>query len=277
MWVVWTLVIFAVLGWFSYAWLVSLFRDYHHTLESWVAIVLAVAAGFVTSYAVMGQVVPGLSQAVRFFLTLLFGIPAFAGYSFLIVSIWKSFLTRDFDERIASLEEESEALMRRLETMRFLSVGEAHEPKEVPLSEQKMPVDELERLRRIVDEWQEGGGAARVRSLKVAEWRELMARMSDEELQSEVHRIEDEASFEADEAKREQDKVRLALAQIEIRTRHRKSPDRGIGKNVAQGGTLDESDIRQRLHDIHWEVQRIREHKIEFLRSKVTLSWRVKK
>ncbi|HHY11888.1 MAG TPA: hypothetical protein GX529_04580, partial [Firmicutes bacterium] len=139
--------------------------------------------------------------------------------------------------------------------------------------------DEIEQLREFVDNWQQVGGAARVRSIKVAEWKAQAENWEADRLIDEIRFLTAGTEEEADEIRREQMKARIAVFKIELQKRQeshkvRMEPhDRVAVKGSRESGP---EAIRRRLQDIHGEIQLTEAQKRDFLRGKVRLTWRVR-
>jgi len=287
MWIVWTLVSFAVLAWLGYAWLYALTHKYEHTAESRLILAGILLLSSYFGWRTVSAVAPGWSTLPQVLVSLLVAFAFFTGLSFLGISLWCALLTRDFDERMASLEEEQDALSRRMDAIRWqLARGEREEAPEIGSlgeSERDTPQsggpEETSNLEEFVESWQEGGGAARVRSLKVQEWREEISKLTLEEIQEEIQTLSSAVHGETDEIKREQGQVRLALLKLEVKARgSARSFERPLsgprGVPAARKALVDEARIRERLQEIHREIQVVTAQKREFLRGRVRLSWR---
>ena len=187
---------------------------------------------------------------------------------------------RDFDERMGVLEEEKDNLQRQIDMLRWRHVTQApfDYPEEAELSPEESS-DEIQRLREFLESWQQVGSAARVRSIKVSEWKSQAEHWEDGRLKAEINLLKALAEEETDESKREQMKARLAVFEIQLRSRersHKRSAeiqDRVAGERSKEIGP---EAIRRRLQDIHAEIQLVEGQKRDFLRGKVRLGWRVR-
>ena len=204
----------------------------------------------------------------------------FSLLSFVVVNLWLAALTRGYDEKIVGLEEKEDDLIRRLEVLRWKALNAPAER----VSEQKAvmrkasPEEETAVLRKTVHDWEGAEGTARVRALKVLEWKDETAAKGDSELKSELERLRVLAETEKDETKREQAKVRWALNKIELTTREARAKGESLGRDSQRNDKPhtdeDQMEMRQRLQDILRDMQSARAEKAEFLRSKIRLTWR---
>jgi hypothetical protein len=281
MWVIWTLVFFAVLGWLGYAWLAALLSKYQHTRESSLVFLVLAALALLFGSRIANQIAPAWSFGPRAAVAVGVGFTAFVLFSFLAVNIWCSLLTRRFDEKIASFEEEEDVTLRRLDAMRWKAIREAEYPSrpETEAGRPKAESDETVELRKIVESWEQGGGAARIRSLKVLEWREEIAGRTAASLDDEIRKLEEEMPTETDEGRREQSKAKVALLKLTIRERAEPPPrpETDRSERIRPRMPEDELTLRERLQSIHAGIQCERAARAEFVRQRVRLSWRARK
>jgi hypothetical protein len=284
MWFLWTLIAFVVLGWIGYIWITILTTKYEHTLESRLTLLVLLALATFTGLRLTYVMAPVLSIWPRLILTVSLGSVIFIGFSFVAVHLWCAFLTRGFDDRIGLLEEEQDRLQTQLNILRFRQVNESvplHVPDKAYETEYRAGTGELERLQEFLDEWQQAGGAARVRSIKVMEWKEEARTYTVEELQKEIRALGVESREETDEIKKEQAKARLAVMKMQI-AQHSETrisnPETGsVSDQGVRALPEAESEIlRRKLQNIHSDLQLTEAQKREFLRGKIRLSWRVR-
>ncbi|MGI6621433.1 MAG: hypothetical protein ACOX35_08435 [Bacillota bacterium] len=281
MWFVWALIAFAVLGWVGYTWVKTLITKYEHTTES-VAIlsvlfVIANYCGLRLTYVI----IPVLSIWPRLLLMLPLGLLIFVALSYIAVNLWCAFLTRDFDEMITALEEEKDDLQRQLDIMRWKHITQGI-PMDYPQDKSPSsghPPDEMERLQQLVDGWQQAGSTARVRSIKVAEWKSQAENWPDDRLKDEIDLLSELVGEEADGTRKEQMKARLAVFQMELLSRESSREQKAEPRDRMpgeMGRQLGPEAVRRRLQDIHGEIQLLEAHRRDFLRGKVRLGWRVR-
>lgn len=274
MWIVPTLVGFVVLAWLGYAWMNALFVKYEHTSES-VALLAVVAAGSLLSgWKTAGAIAPGWSIGPKAAVTLGVGFSLFSLFSFMVVSLWTSLLTRRFDEAAAVLDEEEDSILRKLDAMRWDSLRAAGEVRDKGPGEELRRQNPREELRRIVEVWEQGGGAARIRSLKVLEWQEEAAAKSAQEVKDDIRSFGIEMSMESDETKKEQLRARLAVSKLALIDKEPAPTETVARKDPKPEMGADEAAMRERLQEIHRELQTARNAKAQYLRNRVKLGWR---
>lgn len=273
MWIVPALVGFVVLSWLGYAWLSSLFRNYQHTIESAVTLGIVGAGSLYSGWRTAGAVAPGWSFSARAAIALAGGLVLFTLFSFMVVTLWMAFLTRRFDEAIAALDSEEESILRQLESMRWRAYERAQDFSRAPKAEPR-PIDPRDEWERAVEAWEQGGGVARIRSLKVLEWREEMAGKTSRELKDDILSLTREIEEEQDEAKKEQLKARLAVYRLALYEKEPPVAESAVKTEPERELKADEPALRQRLQEIHRELQVVKFEKTQYLRSRVRLVWR---
>ena len=277
MWIIWTLVSFAVLAYLGYAWISALLTKYEHTRDSLIVFALIGVSSVFLGVNVANQVAPGWTVAPKAAIVAGVAFTLFTLFSFLAVNLWCSLLTRRFDDKITSLEEEEDGILRHLDSSRWRAIRQGEHPGHVAQASRQAKVDdERAALTRTVEGWEQGGGAARIRSMKVLEWRESLAGQSDESLREDLHNVEMEARNDPDEARREQARAHAALLNLEFL--NREGPPKEVPPpEPAQKLPEDEGKARERLQAIQGEIEAQRKAKAEFMRQRIRLSWRAAK
>ena len=285
MWLLWVPIGLGLLGWFGYVWLKTLMTKYEHTRES-VAILISLLAvsvslGFRMSFALA----PEWSLFPRTVLTAALGFALFIVFSYVTVNIWCSVLAGSFDRKIEALEDEAAMIEQRLAVLRMAQLNEDSRTYvrggDYRQSEEKdaSQLDSLEDLRDFVDDWQQASGEARVRSIKVMEWKDEARLMSDQDLKDEAGALSLDIEDETDEIKKDQSIARLAVLKLEIMLRDLRRSSREDGRKGARERSKESprsemEHLHKRLRDINGEIERIEAQKREFLEGTIRLSWR---
>ncbi len=274
MWIVPALVGFVVLLWLGYVWVGRLITNYRHTIESAVILGLLAAGSLWLGWRTASSVAPEWSLGPKGGITFLVGLALFCLFSFIVVGVWTAFLTRRFDEAIAALDNEEESILRQLESMRWPALRRAHEVYEPSAAPEPPKPDPAAELRKIVETWEQGGGAARIRSLKVLEWRDETAAKAPGVLRDDIAAIEQEIEREPDDSKKDQLKARLAVYRLALLEKTPRQVEDRTRPEPKPSGKADEAALRQRLQEIHRELQSVKFEKSQYLRSRVKLDWR---
>ncbi len=316
MWVFLALAGLVVSAWFGVAWLGKLLTKYEHTVESRLVFSSAALLSLYVGWRAVRHAAPSWGTLPAIGAALLYGFAMFCLISFAAMKLWLAVLTRPEDEKIERIEDEEDRLLRKLETLRWqaaqrpLSTSRAETPRpdrDAGRSEDSKASgeeDDDSALRRFVATWEQEGGAARIRSLKVSEWRDEASKMTDAELAALTNRAgatEPSMPNVAGPGTNEQQKVRRALYVLEINSRvsakvagarsqseaagtpatrvRSTAPMPGPTPGPVQGPTTESSQeeqmaMRQRLQEVHKEIQMARSEKSQLLRGKIKLTWR---
>ncbi len=283
MWFLWTLVAFVVLSWIGYIWMKTLITKYEHTVESIVVLVVLFAVSNYFSFRLTYVMLPTLRLGPRLMTTLPLGVLTFVFFSFTAINLWCSFLTRDFDEKIGVLEEEKDRLQRQIDLMRWKYITKGiplHDYAQDGMHKEERPpgADEIDKFQEIVDNWQRSGGAARVRSIKVSEWKSQAKQLETKHLLAEIDLIAAKLMEKSDDAAKEQSRAKHSVFEIELRKREQ--PFKARADSYSEPSVKAEAEvnpevIRRRLQSIHSKIQLVEAQKESFLRDKIKLRWRV--
>jgi len=285
MWLLWVPIGLGVLGWFGYVWLKTLMTKYEHTRESVAILILLLAASVFLGFRMSFALAPEWSLFPRTGLTAALGFALFIVFSYVTVNIWCSVLAGSFDRKIEALEDEAAMIEQRLAVLRMAQLNEDSRTYvrggDYRQSEEKdaSQLDSLEDLRDFVDDWQQASGEARVRSIKVMEWKDEARLMSDQDLKDEAGALSLDIEDETDEIRKDQSIARLAVLKLEIMLRDLRRSSREDGRKGARERSKESPQsemeyLHKRLRDINGEIERIEAQKREFLEGTIRLSWR---
>ncbi len=285
MWLLWVPIGLGVLGWFGYVWLKTLVTKYEHTRESVAILILLLAASVFLGFRMSFALAPEWSLFPRTGLTAALGFALFIVFSYVTVNIWCSVLAGSFDRKIEALEDEAAMIEQRLAVLRMAQLNEDSRTYvrggDYRQSEEKdaSQLDSLEDLRDFVDDWQQASGEARVRSIKVMEWKDEARLMSDQDLKDEAGALSLDIEDETDEIRKDQSIARLAVLKLEIILRDLRRSSREDGRKGARERSKESprsemEHLHKRLRDINGEIERIEAQKREFLEGTIRLSWR---
>ncbi len=273
MWIVWTLAGFAVLVYLGYAWMTALVTKYEHTGQSLAILAALAAVSVYLGIRVAEQVAPAWTGGPRAAIVGGAALTLFNLFSFLAVNLWCSLLTRKYDDRLAALEEEEDAILRELDSSRWRALRQAdYRSTATPAVSVSRRDEERAALRKTIEAWEQGGGAARIRSVKVLEWKEALKDKSIDALKEDLRNVELEARSDPDEARREQAKAHAAFLSLEIMDRE--GPPKEADPEPVHKLPEDEGRARERLQAIQVEMEAERRAKAEFVRKRIRLSWR---
>ncbi|MEX2356026.1 MAG: hypothetical protein WD535_03225 [Thermaerobacterales bacterium] len=120
-------------------------------------------------------------------------LPLFILSSFVTVEVWRRIRQQDFDREIHRIRRELDETVHQLERLRWESEG-VQRRERIMAAENRVAGrnqdDERYRLEGQIENWQGGGGMARVRSVKVQGWRQEIAALDDEALKGRIGSLE---------------------------------------------------------------------------------------
>jgi chromosome segregation ATPase len=127
-------------------------------------------------------------------------------------------------------------------------------------------------IRRKLARWEQGGGLARLRTVKVRDWRREYEQLSATELETKRREIAAELE-NASGDEREQLQAQLYVIELTRLDKNLSGPNQELSELEADLSQLGEQrrQIEQKLASIERELEEWREQKREFLENKVRL------
>ncbi len=174
---------------------------------------LDAVGSLVGGLALARGVFPQTSGAYFYLAALGLALPLFVASAVVTVEVLRKGQQRAFDERLAALALREQALLRELDAVDRRVRAELQSRQEAERDGQDLEL-ELEGHRRRVEAWKHGQGVARIRSVKVEEWKAELEGLDPEDLAARRSALEAELAQAADDERRSQLEVRLALAAL---------------------------------------------------------------
>ncbi len=209
MWFIVAAVIFLVYG------SAHLLTRYQYAPRSRRALALAAAGSYVVAVLVMARLFPGLRGAYLYGWAVLAALVVFVAVALVLVEGWRKWKQREFDRHVAFFRQREEEcrhaidaidrdLARQLARRRSLEDGHGNE------------LEDFRRLRQAVEAWEQGGGVARIRGVKVRDWQAEFEALPAEVLRERVDRLaaELETARETDRERAAQLEAQLSLARL---------------------------------------------------------------
>jgi len=203
---------------------------------------------------------PDIEPAYIYLFAVALAMPVFAVLALAAVTYLRARLVGGFDQEIGRLNREREQLQSALTLIqqraalissRRRALEDRHREK---LAEQRV-------LQRLLDEWQQAGGVARLRAVKAQEWRDELAGLSREAIgerraavQAELTRLQGEAI-----APDRQDQLRAQLKVIDLVLLE---PELSRPNEELAGLEKAESELELQRKDKEAELERVR-HELE--------------
>jgi len=178
-------------------------------------------------------------------------MPLYAVAALIVVEMWRKRRQAVFDENIKGLREVEERLLE--ETTKSQQQMILAEHKRQTLEEvHRDRLGEQRRIRSFLDQWERDEGLARIRSIKVQEWRESFAGMSADEIRAK----RDELAAQLAELEGAPEGKEVAQDRIDqLRAQH------SVASLVALAATLDLPNAE--LGDLEKRMDEARSNKTE--------------
>jgi len=243
--------------WLVIAGAVNLATAYRYTKAS-----LAGLAGVFVCSAALSQwlarlSLPASSGLARVVVGVVITIPVFILGGTLLVEVWRRFQggKPDIRQRDTWRDRETECLGTLAEVERELEQLSARQ-REIE-QENRENLDRQWRLRAAVENWEQGGGVARIRATKVQQWKEELAVLSEEGLAAREKALAAEIAVASDPVRREQLEIQKSLSELERLTRVLAQPNRSLDelKHRQASAIARKESLRQELVRIRQEAQ----------------------
>ncbi len=192
--------------------------------------------------------------------SLAFGLPTFALLAVVAVEVWRKRKQATFDHAIGELARRRSALQDRLYTldqrqeMILYRQAEAESRDPETLARQRS-------LREKLEAWQQAGGMARIRTIKVSEWAAETAKQTVEELSAREVALKEEMERETDPDRISHLDAQLAVVGLELAGRGQRTPESEL-HDLAKTG----DELRAEKKAAELEVIRIKEEIAEWER-----------
>lgn len=253
-----------------------LITRYRYSAKSRTVLVLLWLLSFLAALGFIRYSFPGIEPAYMYFFALALSLPVFAGLALAAVTYLRGRLLSGFDQEIGRLNRELErchsalALVQQREALtgaRRRALEGRHREK---LAEQRV-------LQRLLDDWQQAGGVARLRAVKVQEWRDDLAGLDRVALREKRTAVQAElAHLEAEgTATDRQDQLRAQLKVVDLALLE---PD--VGRPNEELAELEKTaaELAAQRKDTEAELERVRQEleegqtrRSEFLSRQITL------
>jgi len=190
-----------------------------------------------------------------------------------VCELWMRKHLAVFDKEIEGLLEKEYKERNRLEEARDRVHNESLRRRQ-NLERHREMLERREQLMASVERWQQSGGGARVRSIKVEEWREKFRSLQETELAKEREALKqqiagmtpmkDEASLERHGA------LRTELSILDIEVINRRAPDEPDATPI-NDVMVKQEEVKKMVDDIERKLLTWRRKREEFLQGRVRL------
>jgi len=208
-----------------------------------------------------------------------FGVPVglgmaaalFVALASALTQAWLSVKIARYDTTIEQLFDREYVEKNRLEDARERVHGESL--KRQGSAQRKRDMSERRaQLVSTIDSWQQGGGIARVRSLKVEEWQKAYKAMDELSLARERDRLKAEAQAASSrpDGQEQARQIRTELAVLDLTVIERHMPAEDESPDI-EGLFREEARVKTSLEGIKTDLAEWRRKRSDFLRQKIRL------
>ncbi len=254
-----------------------LITRYRYSVKSRTLLLLLWVLSYLAALGFIKDQFGGIEPAYMFLFALALSLPVFAGLALIAVTYLRGRLLRGYDQEIGRLHQERERLRaavalveqrEALTTSRRRALEARHREK---LAEQRV-------LQRLLDEWQQAGGVARLRAVKVQEWRDELAGLGlvalEERraaIQAEVNRLGAEGAPAAD--RYDQLRAQLKVIELALLDPDLSRPNEELNEleKTAAELELQRQDKQAEVERVGQELEEWQSRRGEFLSRQITL------
>ncbi|MDP2870984.1 MAG: hypothetical protein Q8P31_00345 [Bacillota bacterium] len=207
-------------------------------------------------------------------------LPVYSLIALAIVEAWRKRKQSLFDASIGALRSEEERILETItRNQQQLALAEHKRQTLEQLHREKL--SDQRRIRDFLETWERGNGLARIRSIKIQEWREGFGGMSREDL--EQRRAELCAQLDETEVKMRdepglQERVEQLRAQVSVAslvllggTLAQPNSELGGLERKANEATADKAEAERRLEAIRLQLSDWERRRDEFLADQIVL------
>jgi len=252
---------------------VYLFVRYQYTRKSLAALAAAFALAWFLSYLADRALLPTVTGGYLAVASLLTAMPFFVIFALIISETWRKVKQRDYDREVAALRAREAEIRERLVTISDRMA--ALKDQEATLqARMRQAADSAERLRAAVEEWQQGGGVARVRAIKVRDWQKEFASMDDASLDATVEKIQAQmASLPPEDDRYLQLQAERNVAELERLSRQVQQPRRQQEEKDTKAADLavERNMLESELLELRGAIYRAEKRRAEYLSGRITL------
>ena len=226
---------------------------------------------------------PGLNLLYLLLAVVGLTMPIYAVMALAVVEYWRKQRQAVFDESIKALRGDEEEILEEI-TQSQQQIALADHKRQTLEEIHRDRLADQRRIRDFLDGWERGEGLARIRSIKVGEWREAFAAMGDEELTARRDELGDQlAKLEAEAPPDgpggvEKDRIDQLRAQLSVATLvelgvflDRPNAELNeLGKKTDEA-KLEKADAERRLESLRFELTEWERRRNEFLADRIVV------
>jgi len=260
------------------AWRLS--TRYKYSQKAQRVLSLSAAGALVVSVIFNLWLFPGLNLL---YLVLAIGgvfLPVYSLIALAIVEAWRKRKQSLFDASIAALRGEEESILETItRSQQQLALAEHKRQTLEQLHREKL--SDQRRIRDFLETWERGDGLARIRSIKIQEWREgftAMSRVDLEQRRTELCALLDETEVKMREDEALQERVDQLRAQVSVaslallgETLAQPNSELGGLERRVDEANADKAEADRRLEAIRQQLSDWERRRSEFLADQIVL------
>ena len=245
---------------------------YKYTAKSRRALLAVGLLSFLLPFIFIEYHFPLLELSLVIAASLAAGLPTFALLGVITVELWRKRKQADYDHAISVLARRRTALQERIFTLDQRQEIVQYRQAEAE-SRDPETLSKERKLREKLEAWQQAGGMARIRTIKVTEWQEAATRLSPEELAQHQVDLKGEVAAESDPDRISHLQAQLAVVELELAGRGQTTPETEL-RDLAKNGEelkIDRKAAETELAHIKEEMAEWERRRAHFLSQQVLL------
>jgi chromosome segregation ATPase len=210
-------------------------------------------------------------------------MPVYSVIALAIAETWRKRRQSAFDEAIRALRHDEESLLEEI-TRNHQQIVLAEHKRQTLEEVHRDRLGDQRRIREFLDGWERGDGLARIRSIKIQEWREACAGLDADgiegrrgELCEQLDRLEAQAAASGSRAEH-QDRIDQLRAQLSVASLVRlegtlNQPNAELAEleKRTDEAKLLKADAERRLETLRFELSEWERRRNEFLADRIVL------
>lgn len=223
---------------------------------------------------------PGLNLLYLMLAVVGIFMPVYALVALLVVEYWRKRLQATYDSNVQALRGEEERALDRITQLQQQIALAEHRRQTLEEVHHERLADQR-RIREFLDNWERGEGLARIRSIKVQEWREGFAALSEADLEArrvelcdQLAEIEPRGAVDR-EAKDRTDQLRAQLSVLSLlqlgEFLDRPNAELAELERKTDEAKQEKNDRERSLESLRYELAEWERRREEFLSDRIVL------
>lgn len=255
-----------------------LLTSYRYTRKGKALLLLVWAVSYLAGVAFVRFHFPDIEPVYIYLLGLALSLPIFAALGLAAVSYLRHRILGGYDREIVRLKREREHIRSGLALVEQRLALTASRQRAIE-GRHRERLAEQNILQQLLDEWQQAGGVARLRVVKVQEWRQEMAGLSHqgrlarrEGIQTEIDRL-GRAGEGGSADRQDQLRAQLKVVDLGLLEPDLAAPNEELAEMEKAAADLhrQKGEYEARLNEVGREAEEWHSRRTEFLSKQITL------